>query len=130
MAQRTTGDEESGLCATDETPRDSSGFGGSRGQENGGGTCTRLGPLQNCTRLGMEDGRLVDWEPLQLGQEERNVTYSMSFGCIAGWTSNFTLKTISNWFCVNAHEFIVGITIALTLVCIPKITPHLKSLHI
>ncbi len=122
MAQHTMGDEENGIFATDESPKDPSGFGGSDGLENGTGTI--LGPLQNFTRLGMEDGCLVDWTPEKI-YHEPNMTYSMSFGCMAGWTSNFKLKTISNWFRENAHEFIVGITIALTLVRNPKITPHI-----
>ncbi len=86
------------------------------------GSSTILGPLKNSTRLGMEDGCLVDWAHVK-DYQEPTITYSMSYGCLPGWTKNFTWKTIFAWLRENLHEFVVGFTIALTLVR-NKIAPY------
>ncbi len=76
---------------------------------------TVLGPIENVNKLGMEAGCLVDWAHVERYQEPI-ITYSMSCGCVPEWTKNFTCKTIFTWFRENVHEFMVGITIALTMV--------------
>ncbi len=110
--------EESGCSVEDKSLTEFWDVDGSHKLEGG----TILGPLQNVTGLGMDGGCLVDWTPVK-PYEEPKVTYSVSYGCTAGWSNNFSLKTLFIWFRENSHEFIVGITIALTLVS-SKITRY------